>query len=243
MKAIILAAGYATRLYPLTLDKPKALLPIKGNPILDYTLSKIQEIGEIDSVFIITNTSFYGILVDYVEKNFSRFSFNLSVLNDGTYSNETRLGGIGDLWHCIREEGINDDVLVLNSDNLFDFSLKGIVELFKQKRSVVNGVYGVDSSEEAKRHGVVELLEDRIVGFEEKPDKPKTLLTSIGVYIFPRDYLFKIGEYLREGNNKDSPGNLVKYFVDRFEVFAYLFQGRLFDIGNLETYKRIDEVW
>ncbi|MBS3075127.1 nucleotidyltransferase family protein [Candidatus Pacearchaeota archaeon] len=243
MKAIILAAGYATRLYPLTLDKPKALLLIKDKAVVEYTLRKIGDIKEIDEVFIVTNDKFYDIVNRWVKNNNEKFKFSLKVINDLTNSNEERLGGIGDLWFCVEKSNINEDILILNSDNLFDFSLKDAFDFFQRKKGIVNGIYLVENKEETKKHGVVELLNDKIISFEEKPIEPKTNFTSIGVYFFPEIILPKIKEYLEQGNNKDAPGNLIKYFLERFNVYGYLFKGKLFDIGNIESYNDANKVW
>lgn len=267
MKAIILAAGYATRLYPLTIDRPKALLVIKEKAMIEYIVRKLQEIGDIDEVFIITNNKFYKIVSKWVEDNKKEFRPEIRVVNDLTNSNEERLGGIGDLWFCIENSSINpeqkvnsfssvspklsnktesfgdEDILVLNSDNLFDFSLKEAFDFFQIKKGIVNGVYLVDNKEVAKKHGVVELLNDKIVSFEEKPNEPKTCFTSIGVYFFPKQVLPMIKKYLDSGNTPDAPGNLIKYFCEHFNVYGYLFKGKLFDVGNLESYNEANKSW
>ncbi len=247
MKSIILAGGYATRLYPLTLDKPKALLEVKGKPLLRYTLDKLVEVPEIDEVFIVTNDRFYSLFSEWVSMYGKDYRFKIEVINDLTTSNETRLGGIGDLEYCIEARAIQDDILVLNSDNLFDFSLCDAVDFFsrnRNRRNIVNGVYLLSNREEVKRHGVVLLGEDaRIIDFEEKPQNPRSSLISFGVYIIPRDLLPQIKKYLQEGNNKDAPGHLLKYLSERFESYGFRFNGRLFDIGNLQVYRRINEMW
>lgn len=240
MKAVILAAGYATRLYPLTIDKPKALLKVMDRHILEYLLENVQEIPEINEAIIVTNDKFYNHFKDYIKNNYFKSLPSLKVINDGTDSNETRLGGLGDLEFAIQNEKISDDILVLNSDNLFDFSLKPAFDFFKEKKSVVNGVYAVESFKEAKRHGVVEIKKGKIISFEEKPKKPRTLMTSIGVYFFPKFFLPEIEKYLGLGYSRDSPGNLIKYFVEKKEVHAFLFKGKLLDIGSLENYRNAD---
>lgn len=243
MKAIILAAGYATRLCPLTVDKPKALLGIVGKPILEHVIGKIQEISEIDEVIIASNDKFYSQFEDYVENNYFKFLSSLKVINDESDSVENRLGGIGDLEYCIKKENINEDILVLNSDNLFDFSLKPAFRLFQEKKSAVNGVYSIDSVKEAKKHGVVEVKNGKIISFEEKPKKPKTFLTSIGIYFFPKFYLPEIEKYLSLGFSRDCPGNLVRYFVEKKEVYAYFFKGKLLDIGDIDSFRNAEAVW
>ncbi len=243
MKAIILAAGYATRLYPLTLNKPKMLLSVKGKPILEYILLKIKEIKDIDEIIIVTNDKFFYSVNKWADKNKKRLGIKIKIVNDKTNFDNTRLGGITDLWLGIEKEKIKEDILVLNSDNLYDFSLEGAVELFEKKKAVVNGVYLVKNKEEAKRHGVVELVGNKIESFEEKPAEPKSLLTSIGVYIIPAKFIPEIKKYIENGGNKEGPGFLIKYFAENFEAYGYKFEGRLFDIGNLESYENAEKEW
>jgi len=244
MKAIILAAGYATRLYPLTLNKPKALLPVSGKPILNYIVEKVEEIEDIDEVFIITNDKFYMDFVYWLAQNEKNFSKKIEILNDGTTSNETRLEGIGDLRFVIKEKNINDDILVLASDNLFEDSLINLVDSFKKKRAVTNAVFKLEEKEEAKKFGVVEIdSEGRIIGFEEKPQEPKTNLASGAIYIFPKEFLKNIEEYMEREKSKGAIGFLIQNFYKKQEVCASLFKGKWFDIGSKESYEKVKDSW
>ena len=242
MKSIILAAGYAIRMYPLTKDRPKALLNIAGKPLINYLLKKVDEIEVIDEIFIVTNNKFYDLFCEWLYSYGNIFSKKIRIINDGTNSNEDRLGGIGDLGYCIDKIGIEEDLLVLNGDNLFDFSLKGAIDSFNGK-NIINGVYLMKDINETKRHGVVELNGNHIISFEEKPLNPKSLFISIGVYIFPKFCIGDILEFIKTNENKDAQGYLIKHFVESSEVHGFLFNGKLYDIGNLESYNKIKDNW
>lgn len=237
MKAIILAAGYATRLYPLTINKPKALLPVKGIPILNYIIKKIDKIDEIDEIFIVTNDKFYEYFLNW-SKNLSK---KIKIINDKTSNNETRLGGIGDLNFVIEKEKINDDILVVLGDNLFDFNLKAIIDFFKIINKTLIGVYEVNNLEELKRLGVVEIKNNKITSFEEKPQNPKSTLSSIGIYIYTKSDLNKIKEYMRTDKPKDGPGYLVEYLLTIQDVYAFKLSGLWYDIGSKETYEKVNK--
>jgi len=244
MKAIILAAGYATRLYPLTIDKPKALLPISGKPILNYIVEKIEEIEDIDEIFIVTNDKFYMNFIYWLTQNKKNFNKKIEILNDGTTSNETRLGGIGDLYFVIKEKNIEDDILVLACDNLFDDSLVDLIEFLEKKRAVINAVFELGDKEEARKFGVVEIdKESRIIEFEEKPQEPKTNLISRAIYIFPKEFLKNIEEYMKTDKPKDAPGFLIKDFCKKQKVYAFIFKGKWFDIGCKEDYEKVQKIW
>jgi len=241
MKAVILAAGYATRLYPLTLDKPKALLPVSGKPIMNYIIEKLEKINEIDEIFIISNDKFYMNFVWWLNQN--TFNKKVEVMNDGTLSNETRLGGIGDLWFVAENKKIDDDVLVISGDNLFDFNIQEMIDFFKKLNKTTVGVYDINDLEEVKKMSVIEIKDGKIVSFEEKPKNPQTALSSIGIYIFTKEDLKKIEEYMKTDKNKDGPGYLVQDFCKNSEVYSFIFKGRWFDIGSKETYDKVNNIW
>ena len=243
MKAIILCSGYATRLYPLTLEKPKSLLDVKGRPILDYIAKKIDEVDEVDSVYIITTDKFYMNFVYWYEQKKKNFKKQFKIINDNTTTNETRLGGIGDLSLVIEKENINDDILVVLGDNLFDFDLKKIVDAFNNTKKTTIGVIDVGDVNEAKKFGIVETKDSKIVSFEEKPQEPKATLASVGIYIYSKEDLKKIRDYMKTDKSKDGPGYLVKDFVSSQDVYAFTLDGRWFDIGSIETYNKVKEDW
>ncbi len=239
MKAILPCAGYATRLYPLTLDVPKALLPIKGKPLLDYTIEKIRrEVKEVDQIIVVSNAKFYPHFLAWSKK----YGVYVKVLNDETESNETRLGGIGDLWFALQQEQIKEDILVIAGDNIFDFDLRKFIQFFRKVGKTTVGIYTLDA-EEIKKMSCVEISDGKIVAFEEKPQQPKTLLSSIGIYLFSQSDLQNIKNYMKTDLSKDGPGYLVKYFCSTQEVYPFLFQGRWFDIGSKEIYEQVQKEW
>lgn len=240
MKAVILAAGYATRLYPLTLDKPKALLEIHGKPLLNYIIHNLEETN-VSEIYIITNEKFYLQFVWWLNQN--KFNKKIEIINDETNSNETRLGGIGDLKLAILEKEIDDDILVILGDNLFDFSLKELTTKFNKTNKTVLGVYDIKSLMDAKRFGVVGVSADRIVSFKEKPENPESSLISTGIYLFSKKDIQLLPEYLNSGGKKDAFGSFIEYLTPRTEVYAATFDGRWFDIGSIEVYAKVSKEW
>lgn len=239
MKAIILAAGYATRLYPLTQDKPKALLEIKGKPILNYTIEKLENLAEINEILIVVNEKFYLNFVWWLNKYKDSFKKKIDIINDNTTSEETRLGSIGDLNFAISSQNLDEDILVVLGDNFFNFYLHGFSSFFNRTNKTIIGIVKLEK-EDAKRFGVVELDKDnKIIGFEEKPAEPKTNLASTGIYIFVKYDIAHIKGYIAENLNKDKMGNLIKYLVEHSEVYAYGFDDKWYDIGSIEEYDKL----
>jgi glucose-1-phosphate thymidylyltransferase len=235
MKCIILCAGYATRLYPLTKDKAKALLPVKGKPILDHIVENVPD--HINEIFVVSNETFFN---DFVEWSL-KYKNRVKVISDGTSSNETRLGGVGDLWHVIKKESIHDDILVILGDNLFNFNLSEFVDFFKKVNNTLVGVYDIKSLEDAKRFGVIKVEENKVISFIEKPFVPKSTLTSTGVYIYPAREIETIKEYMKTDNPKDGPGNLIKHFLDlNKDVYTFTLPGFWYDIGDKKTYDELN---
>jgi len=230
MKAIIPVAGYATRLYPLTLDKPKALLEVQEKPIITYIIKKIEELQDVDEIYVVTNDKFYS--------DFKAWSGNLDstlevkLLNDKTTSNENRLGQIGDIQFAISKEKIDDDLLVIAGDNLFNFSLLPIYEFFSENQKCVNALYDIKSIESAKKLGIVKTNADnKIVSFEEKPPEPKTTNVSLGIYFFPKNKVGLIKEYLDKNNNPDKMGYFMAWAIKNHGVLGYLYHEKWFDVG------------
>ena len=236
MKCVILCAGYATRLYPLTLNKPKALLEIRGKPLLTDIVERI--LNEIEKIYIVSNDKFYYNFVWWLENLKSEFKEKIEIINDETSTNENRLGGIGDLNFVIESKQIDDDILVILGDNYFNFNLDNFINFFKKVGGTVLGVVSLDK-EQAKSFGVVEIADDKISSFEEKPENPKSNLVSTGLYIFTKEDLKEIKEYMKTNLNKDGPGYLIKYFVGIKNVYAYKFDGWWIDIGSIEEYEKI----
>ena len=225
MKAILLCAGYATRLRPLTDDFPKPLLPVGGRPMLDWLLDRVHEVT--DEVHVVTNSRYAG--------QFERWApAGVTVHDDGTATNEDRLGAIGDIQFTIERAGIDDDVLVIAGDNLFDYSLAEYVAWWRGKGTAsAVALHDVGDLQLASRYGVVELdADERFVDFVEKPAEPKSTLAATATYLFHRRHVPLIGRYLDEGNPPDPPGRFVEWLHPREPVYGYRFEGDWLDIGD-----------
>jgi glucose-1-phosphate thymidylyltransferase len=227
MVALILAAGYATRLRPLTDSVPKQLLPVGGRPMVAWILDKIREAG-IDDVHLVSNTRFSA--------DFERWADGKDVVvhDDGTISNEDRLGAIGDIRFVRERAQIDDDLLVIAGDNLFDDSLHNFIDFWnaKQRASAV-AVHDVGDRELVKQYSIVEVdADDRIVDFVEKPQHPETTLAATATYIYAREHVRLVDTYLDDGNPPDQPGNFIAWLHRRAPVYAYRFTGGWYDIGN-----------
>jgi glucose-1-phosphate thymidylyltransferase len=238
MRAIILAAGYATRLRPLTDSIAKQLLPIGGRPMMDWVSDKVEELTT--DIHIVTNARFAG--------DFERWASGregVTVHDDATISNDDRLGAIGDIAFVLEQTGADDDLLVIAGDNLFDFSLVAFAD-FAREKGVASAVavYDCADLELATHYGVVEVGEDdRVVGFEEKPSEPRSTLVATATYLYHREHVPLVTRYLAEGNAPDQPGRLVAWLYEREPVYGYRFDGSWFDIGNPEQLLEADNHW
>ncbi len=230
MKAVILAAGYATRLRPLTEDVPKHLLPVGDRPMLDWVLDRVREVEELDAIHLVTNSRFAPAFAGWAERH------GVSVHDDGTTSNEDRLGAVGDLRLAIEEAGLEDDeLIVLAGDNLFEFSLPRIVEWSRAKPQPASAVplHDVGDLELATHYGIAETDgEDRIVRFVEKPSDPPSTLASTLIYLLPREHVRLVRTYLDEGRSPDNAGSFLGWLAGREPVYGYRFEGAWYDIGN-----------
>jgi len=228
VKALILAAGYATRLSPLTDSIPKMLLPLAGRPMLDYLLDRIREVEEIEEIHLVTNTRFAPAFHEWAPKD-------VTVHDDGTVSNEDRLGAIGDLAFTIDRAGLEgDDVFVVAGDNLIGYSLPDYHDFWREKGGSAIAVYKVADRALLSHYGVVELDEDdRVIGLEEKPAKPKSKLAATAAYLYRAEHLELLPRYLAEGNPTDAPGNFLVWLHTRAPVYGYRFSGDWHDIGDL----------
>lgn len=237
MKVVLLAAGYATRLRPLTDEVAKPLLPIAGRPMLDWVLDKIDEVAEADAVHLVTNSRYAPDFTRWAEPH------GVVVHDDGTSTNEDRLGAIGDLWLVVeRAELLGDDLLVVAGDNLFDFSLAAYVEWWRGK-GVASAValYDCGDLELATHYGIVEIAEDgRIEHFVEKPSDPPSTLAATATYLYHREHVPLIGRYLEEGHAPDQAGSLIAWLYRREPVYGYRFEGSWLDIGNLDQLREAD---
>ena len=231
MKAVILAGGYATRLYPLTRDRPKHLLDVGGRPVLELLLERLP-LDELDAVYVVTNAKFADRFREWAES----YPADVVVLDDGTTSEDDRLGAIGDLQLVIESEGIDDDLIVAAGDSIFTERLDDFARFGRERDAAAIAVYDVGNLEAMKQLSSIGVDADsRLVTFEEKPEQPESTLAGIALYFYPRAILPLVGEYLAEGNNPDQPGRLIGWLYERTPVYAWRVPGRWFDIGTPET--------
>jgi len=238
LKAVILAAGYATRLRPLTDDVPKHLLPVGGRPMLDWVLDRVREVPDVDAVHLATNSRFAPQFARWAEEH------GVTVHDDGTTSNEDRLGAVGDLGLVIDEARLEDDELVvLAGDNLFDFSLPRFVDWWRGKPQPASAVplHDVGDLELATQYGIAETDEgDRIVSFVEKPSEPASTLASTLVYLLSPAHVRLVATYLEEGLSPDNAGSFLGWLARREPVYGYRFDGTWYDIGDRDQLLEAD---
>ena len=234
MKCLILAAGYATRLYPLTENFPKPLLEVGGKPILDWL---IEDLGDaVDEYIVVSNHKFAPIFEKWIAGHPCREKMFL--VDDGSVSNETRLGAVKDIALGIHERGIDDDLLVMAGDNLLTFSLQGFLDYFREKgTSCIMRFYQPDL-EKLHKSGVADVdSEGRILSMEEKPAQPKSHWCCPPFYIYKREDLKLVDEGIAEGCGTDAPGSFIAWLCGRTTVHAWEMPGERLDIGNLESYE------
>jgi glucose-1-phosphate thymidylyltransferase len=238
VKALVLAAGYATRLRPLTDTWAKELLPVGGKPILDAIIESIEQVAEVDEIHVVTN--------DRKATAFELWAAgrDVRIHNDGTTSNDDRLGAIGDMRFVVERAGIHDHLIVIAGDNLFEFNLVDFVDFWRGKGvASAIAVRDVGSRELASRYGVVDLAaDDRVLDFVEKPPDPPSTLAAIATYVFHRDHVPLLAKYLEQGNEPDQPGRFVAWLHSREPVYAWRFAGQWFDIGDLEQLQLADNL-
>jgi len=260
MKNIVIAAGYATRLGELTKNFPKPLLKIGKNTILGRMLDDIDGIEEIDEHIIITNHRFAHIFEEWVKANTDltyntdkkksvqseqsvvRYKKPITIVDDGTETNETRLGAVCDLLYAMEKLGIDDDMLVVAADNLLFFSFQEFVDFAKEKGTSCIMCHEQPEIEKLQRTGVVELDENmKVLGMEEKPQVPKSHWAVPPFYIYLQKDLDLVRHSVENGCGKDAPGNLAHYMVEHTVMHAWKMSAGRFDIGSLDTYREAVE--
>jgi len=244
MKALILAAGYAVRLYPLTKRFPKPLLKVAGRPIIDYIVDKLVLIDDIDEIMVVTNNRF---IKKFRQWSRSRKSNKkITIINDLTMSPEDRLGAIGDIYFSIEKNKVKDDILVVGGDNLLEDNLEQFVKFsVKKKLKPVIGVYDIKDKAEASKYGVIKLNKDkRIIDFQEKPEKPKSSLVAMCLYYFPEGKLKLLKEYMAdETNRKDATGFYIDWLRKKEIVYGFIFNQQWFDIGDRKFYDQANKTF
>lgn len=239
MRALILAAGYATRLYPLTLSRAKPLLPVAGRPLVNHIVERLQAVTGLQEILLVTNARFAGQFRAWQTTVRSRCP--VTVVDDGTASNQTRLGAIGDIAHVLHHRpDAWDDLLVIAGDNLFSWPLAPFVARAHRRRPAATlGVYHVSELALLRRYGTVQLAADgRVTAFAEKSPRPLSTLAASGIYYFPTAVLALLRAYVSSGGRPDMPGHFLEWLVRRHTVVGHTFHGSWYDIGNLSSYQQ-----
>ncbi len=241
MKALILCGGFATRLAPITYFVPKPLLPIgiAGKPIVEYIVADLIRAG-VHKMVISTNEKFSQQFEYWVKSRVNAPGIDIQlVVEKGKHDGE-KMGQIKGIAYDIEEANVDSDLVIVAGDNIYDLAIKDVIERFNEHRKPTVVLYDTKSLQEASKFGVVELSGERIVSLTEKPPEPKSTLVSTGIYILPKESLNLFKEYLtQEGNHHDSMGYFVAWLIHRTEVFGYVHKGRWYDIGTLDTYKKV----
>ena len=242
MKVVVLAAGYATRLYPLTENFPKPLLEVNGKSILDYLIEDLDKNADVNEHVIISNAKFAHIFEEWAAK--SNYTKPVTVLNDGTMSNETRLGAVRDILFAIEKCNINEDIFVLAGDNLVDFSLNKFIEFAKTKDGSSVIVNYEESIKELQKCGVMVPDENmRVVSMEEKPKEPKSNWCVGPFYYYRKEDLKWVKQGIEDGCAVDAPGSFVCYLCEKIPVYAWEMPGERFDIGGFDSYEEVKKTY
>lgn len=234
MKALILAAGFGTRLHPITKVTPKSLVDVKGKPLLAHILDSLNKSRDVKEIYIVYNYKFGNQFYKFL----SHFKYNkkIKLISDKYKVVSEMPGSIGTINYFVKLKNINEDLLVLAGDSLFEFDVDKFIEFFKKHNKTCIAVYDLkNKSKIAKKFGVVEIdKNNRIIGFEEKPKNPKTSLVAILCYILSNYDL----HHLDKKTFKENAGELIAHLVDHEDVYAYVFKGKWFDIGTHEDLER-----
>ena len=233
MKAVVLAGGYATRMWPITKDRPKMFLPVGDGTVIDVIFEDLEADDRIDEVFVSTNERFAGAFESFLaDAHYEKPTLSV----EETVDEDEKFGVVGALAQLIDREGVDDDLVVIAGDNLLSFDVGEFVDFFEAAGTPSLVAYDVGSRERAKSYGLVQLDDDRVVDFQEKPENPESTLVSIACYAFPAGTLPKFDTYLSDGNNPDEPGWFLQWLQIRGTVHAFTFDGAWFDIGTPESY-------
>ena len=245
MDALVLAAGYATRLYPLTQTKAKPLLEVAGKPMMEYVLDSLMTVPDLTDVYVVTNAKFAKDFETWKARYAQRHPRSkFTIVNDGSTEDANKLGAIGDMHHVLRTQMLDHDLIVVAGDNLFDAPLGGFVRFCRRRNAPVVALYDVKDLEAIKKYNNIATdATGRVTFFEEKPSKPQNTLTAIALYFYPRRLLQMIPKYIREGNNSDQPGRLIQWLYTREPVYTYVLEGTWFDIGSMETLEDANRVF
>jgi glucose-1-phosphate thymidylyltransferase len=238
-KALILAGGYATRLYPITLDISKPLLKIDHRAIIDFSVQQLKKIKGLSEIIVVTNDKFYR---DYLQwRRKSRISQRVTIINDGTKREESKLGAVGDIYYALKKRKIDTDLLIIAGDNIFQEWLSSFIN-FAQKKSphVSIGIYNLKDKLKARRYGVVKVNRNHLIeDFQEKPAHPASTYIASCVYYFPRQTLNYLKEYVTKlKRDTDRAGDYIKWVMTKCNIYGFKFTSLWLDIGQMDTYKK-----
>ena len=247
MKSLILAAGYGTRLYPLTETTAKPLLPLAGKPIIEYLLQQILPLSAIDKVYIVTNGKFYKDFEEWLETFEGKRKKKdppIHILNDGSTSNENRLGAIRDMALTVETFGIDDDLMVSAADDVFTFDFQNLVNIFQEKGKTIITLHPSNDPDMLRNSGNAQIdSRGRVVSLIEKPSSPKSNLISPCLYILSRPTLPSINHYLQADNNPDAPGHFLAWLVEKTVVYSYIFKEPYYTVGDKTSYERAQSLF
>ncbi|MBO7424719.1 MAG: nucleotidyltransferase family protein [Clostridiales bacterium] len=239
MKVLLLNAGYATRLYPLTENMPKSLLPLGKKLIIDYILDAIDSMKDVSEIILISNSKFASQFQAWADSLDREGKAPISVLDDGTDSPDNMRGAIGDIKFAIEEKNIDEDVCIMAGDNIFTYDVNDMYDFFRSKNADTLVAIHVPEKHQLQKLAVAILDDDgKILDMSEKPKEPKSNWGIYATYFYKRETIKLIDEYLAEGNSPDAPGNFPSWLYKRLPVYAYRAQGDCIDIGTLENYEK-----
>jgi len=239
MKAIILLAGYATRMYPLTENMPKALLPLKGKPVIDYIIEQINRLPEVDTIYAVTNSKFYTHFCEWAKT--APTSIPIEVLDDGTSTPETRRGAIGDVYFTIQEKAIDDELFIVAGDNYFTYDLREQYEVYRNTGCDTIAGKELNDIEMLKSFAVAKLDEaGKVLDLVEKPAVPESNMAIYATYFYRRDTVPMFKQYLDEGHNPDMIGAFPQWLHKRRDVYTYKMNGDCYDIGTIAMYEEMN---
>ena len=241
MKAIILAAGYATRLYPLTKNMPKPLLTLNGKPIIDYIVEQIEEVKEVNEIIVISNHRFIENFKAWAENKKSKHP--ITVIDDGTTTEETRLGAIGDISFVIEKCGISEELMIIAGDNFYTFDIKDFYNFYKDQGRDCVIAKEIEDQEALKSFAVAKIdRNNKILELVEKPEKPESNIAIFAAYIYTKESVSRVEQYLKQGNKPDAPGFFVQWLYKEVDVMAYPVKGECYDIGTKEALDYVDNM-
>ncbi len=243
MNCIVLAAGYATRLYPLTLNFPKPLLTVAGKTIVDWLLDDLDRSGKIERYVVVSNSRYYDSFVNWCDEKqngAAKLSAPVEIVDDGSETNDARLGAVKDVLFAMEALDLSGDTLIVAGDNLLDFSLETFLRYFEEKGANVAMRVFEQSVDDLRKRGVLEIGDDdRVLSMEEKPAEPKSHWRCPPFYLYRDLTAEKIRAALADGCGFDAPGSLLAWTCQKEPTFAVEAPGKFFDVGNLESYERV----